>query len=84
MPATGGRWQVSTKGGVQPQWRSDGEELYFIAPDKRLMAAEMKVAGSGLEVREPVALVQTRVTGLQGNPHGWQYFATPNGHASSS
>jgi predicted lipoprotein with Yx(FWY)xxD motif len=24
-----GKWQVSTKGGYQPQWSHDGKELYY-------------------------------------------------------
>ena len=33
-----GQWQLSTAGGTQPRWRSDGRELYFVAPDGFLMA----------------------------------------------
>jgi Tol biopolymer transport system component len=29
---------ISTAGGVQPRWRPDGKELFYIAPDNRLMA----------------------------------------------
>ena len=35
----GGQWQVSTSGGISPRWRADGKELYYIAPDGKLMAA---------------------------------------------
>jgi Tol biopolymer transport system component len=30
FPATGGKWQVSTTGGLEPQWRADGKELFPI------------------------------------------------------
>src|SRR6266487_1754115 len=36
FPAPAGKWQVSTGGGIQPRWRADGKELYFIAPDEKL------------------------------------------------
>ena len=39
FPAPGGKWQISTMGGSQVRWRSDGRELYYLAPDGRLMAA---------------------------------------------
>ena len=26
--ANGGKWQISAEGGVEPQWRRDGRELY--------------------------------------------------------
>lgn len=79
LPATGARWQISRSGGLQPQWRGDGSELYFIAPDKKLMAAEIKVEGSGLIPGEPAALVETRITGLQQLPHGCQYCVGTDG-----
>jgi dipeptidyl aminopeptidase/acylaminoacyl peptidase len=40
--ASGGRWQVSVNGGSQPRWRRDGSELFYVAPDLRLMAVEVK------------------------------------------
>ncbi len=33
FPDVGGKWPVSTAGGVTPRWRADGKELYFLAPD---------------------------------------------------
>ena len=32
-----GRWQVSTKGGTQPLWARNGQELFYVAPDGTLM-----------------------------------------------
>ena len=61
FPNPSGKWQVSTDGGIQPRWRADGKELYFIAPDLKMMAAPIQVSGSSLEVGSPVALFQTRV-----------------------
>ena len=31
FPAGGGKWQVSTGGGVEPRWRHDGKELFYLA-----------------------------------------------------
>jgi len=44
FPDTGGRWQVSVDGGFEPRWRADGRELFFIGPDRRLMAAPVQPA----------------------------------------
>lgn len=33
---TSGQWMISTNGGVQPRWSSDGKELFYIAGDSRL------------------------------------------------
>jgi Tol biopolymer transport system component len=58
-----GEWQVSTSGGVYPRWRSDGKELYYIAPDGKLMAAPITVKGETLDPGTPAALFQTRILG---------------------
>jgi Tol biopolymer transport system component len=59
----GGQWQVSTSGGVDPRWRADGKELYYIAPDGKLMATPIAVSGTTIEPGTPVALFQTRIVG---------------------
>jgi Tol biopolymer transport system component/predicted Ser/Thr protein kinase len=50
FPERGGKWQVSAAGGTQPRWARDGKELYFLAPDRRLMAVAV-AASDGFEVR---------------------------------
>jgi eukaryotic-like serine/threonine-protein kinase len=32
FPQAGSKWQISTEGGVQPQWRPDGKELFYLSP----------------------------------------------------
>jgi Tol biopolymer transport system component len=61
FPNRSGKWQVSTNGGMQPRWRRDGREIYFIAPDLKMMAAAVRTSGASLETDTPVALFQTRV-----------------------
>ena len=46
FPESGGKWQISTSGGVQPAWRADGKELYYLAADGKLMAVPVKTATS--------------------------------------
>ena len=41
MPPSGARYQISNDGGSEPQWRQDGKEIFFISPDKQLMAAQI-------------------------------------------
>ena len=62
-PRAAGQWQVSTAGGVFPRWRPDGKELYYIAPDGKLMAAPIAVNGAALEPGMPLALFATRIYG---------------------
>lgn len=37
--AGGGRWQVSSDGGLQPHWSVDGKELYYRNGDKMMVAS---------------------------------------------
>jgi hypothetical protein len=36
--ASGGKWQISATGGVEPKWRRDGRELYYLGTDGKLMS----------------------------------------------
>jgi Tol biopolymer transport system component len=50
--------QVSQFGGNQPRWRADGKELYFIAPDGKMMAASIIDEGSSLSLGTALPLFQ--------------------------
>ena len=56
FPATGPKWQVSAAGGFQAAWRGDGRELFYVAPDGRLMAVPVAPSSSGLAFGVPRAL----------------------------
>jgi dipeptidyl aminopeptidase/acylaminoacyl peptidase len=62
FPGAAGKWQVSTRGGAQPRWRRDGKELFYLAPDGKLMAAEVKAADTVFETGSPRALFNTGIT----------------------
>jgi Tol biopolymer transport system component len=64
FPGPGSRWQVSQNGGVEPRWSRDGRELFFFAPDNRLMAARVNADGSSFEVGAIQPLFQTRSMGF--------------------
>ena len=61
FPGPGGKRLISTKqagvgqGGV-PVWRPDGREIFYIAPDRSLMAVEVTVKGTSLEAGLPRVL----------------------------
>ena len=56
---------MSTGGGIYPNWRRDGHELelFYVAPDTRLMAVPMRVApdARALDAGAPVALFPTQL-----------------------
>jgi dipeptidyl aminopeptidase/acylaminoacyl peptidase len=58
-----GKWQISTAGGDKPRWRRDGKEMYYIAPDAKMMAVPVK-SGPMFEPGIAVPLFETRVAGF--------------------
>jgi serine/threonine protein kinase/Tol biopolymer transport system component len=62
FPTSGGKWQVSTAGGAQPQWRGDGKELFYLTPDRKLMAVEVNGAGSAFTAGIPKVLFELNVS----------------------
>jgi hypothetical protein len=56
FPGPGGKRQIPTGGGQRTRWRRDGREIFYIAPDNRLMAVDIAPKGDTLETGEPRAL----------------------------
>jgi Tol biopolymer transport system component len=86
FPESGDKWQVSTAGGTQPRWRQDGRELFYVAPDNRLMAVPIRVASDAhsVDVGAPVALFPTRLAnganiGAAGSSARAQYAVASDG-----
>ncbi len=63
-PGGDGMWRVSTNGGAQPQWRRDGKELFYLAADGKLMAADVRVSASGFATDPARPLFDTGIKGL--------------------
>jgi Tol biopolymer transport system component len=75
FPPTGIKRQISTTGGVQPRWRNDGRELFYIAEDGKLMAVPVKT-GATFEFGSPSGLFEPPVP--QG-PDGQGYEVSLDG-----
>ena len=56
--STGGSVLVSRGGGTAPRWRGDGRELFYLAPDGKMMAVEV-TAGQEFQAGTPTPLFQT-------------------------
>ena len=63
--APGGAWLISTAGGSDPRWRNDGLELYYLSPDRALMAVSV-APGGHFEASGPKVLFQARTSGPLG------------------
>jgi Tol biopolymer transport system component len=73
------KWQISNQGGVLPQWRRDGRELFYIAPDGTLTA--VAVDPEATEFGAPQMMF---ATGLRLNPYSiWmnQYGVANDGRS---
>ena len=56
-------WHVSIAGGIEPRWRRDGRELYYLAGNK-LMAVPVKSGVNSFEMGTPQTLFDVRVDSL--------------------
>jgi Tol biopolymer transport system component len=75
FPQSGGKWLVSSGGGAQPHWRGDGKELFYIAPDRTLIAVDVN-AGATFETGAPKPLFGTQVNAYNA-PN--RYVVAPDG-----
>jgi DNA-binding winged helix-turn-helix (wHTH) protein/Tol biopolymer transport system component len=75
FPSTGEHWPVSSGGAVQPVWRQDGHELYYLGLDGTLYGVEMQPGDP------PKFLTRSRLfqTGLQPSDRAEQYAASADG-----
>jgi eukaryotic-like serine/threonine-protein kinase len=58
FPASGGKWPISTNGGQNPVWAPKGNEIFFIAPDGKLMSVDVG-SGNAFDPGKPKALFDT-------------------------
>jgi eukaryotic-like serine/threonine-protein kinase len=71
---------VSTGGGLQPRWRPDGRELFYVAPDGKLMAVAIDVAnGKTLKPGAPTALFVTRISSTRTGGSRHEYVISNDG-----
>jgi eukaryotic-like serine/threonine-protein kinase len=82
FPALGVKVPISTGGGSQPQWRSDGRELYYYTPDRQLMAVDVSGEGSTFKVGVTRSLFEMNVRAVgidRGFPGIGYYTAARDG-----
>jgi dipeptidyl aminopeptidase/acylaminoacyl peptidase len=77
FPAGTVKVQISTAGGGQPQWRRDGKELFYMAPDNTIMSVEIRSAANRVEASKPQSLFTANVD--QNKSIRNQYAAAPDG-----
>jgi eukaryotic-like serine/threonine-protein kinase len=58
-PPSGSESKISANGGIQPKWRRDGKEIYYLALDGTIMAVAIRASPS-FKAGVPVALFDSR------------------------
>jgi Tol biopolymer transport system component len=53
FPGPGGKWQISTNGGMTPRWSSNGKELFYHTLDNKLMVAEYTASDDSFNAGGP-------------------------------
>ena len=53
FPGPGGKWQISAAGGAYPTWSRARHELFYTAPDNRIMVAPYTVEGDSFKADKP-------------------------------
>jgi dipeptidyl aminopeptidase/acylaminoacyl peptidase len=71
------RVQVSSGGGSEPQWRDDGQELFFLRADRMMMTVSVSLRPQ-FKAAEPAPLFQTRVP-IAANPYRGHYDVSADG-----
>jgi Tol biopolymer transport system component/predicted Ser/Thr protein kinase len=77
FPDKGGKWQISSNGGVYPVFSRNGRELFFRTEDNRIMVAAYTGKGDSFAVDKPRVWSEKRIadTGLG----GINYDVAPDG-----
>jgi eukaryotic-like serine/threonine-protein kinase len=58
----GGRWQISTSGASDMNWRRDGRELYYETLDGHVMAVDIEASAQGIRAGTPHELFSANIS----------------------
>ena len=73
----GAKWQITAQGGVEPKWRRDGRELYYLGLDGKLMGVPVKPDRT---FGTPAVLFQTPLAVVRNQaPRDRRYDVAPDG-----
>jgi Tol biopolymer transport system component/tRNA A-37 threonylcarbamoyl transferase component Bud32 len=80
FPEARARTQISTAGGTQVRWSVSGNEIFYVAPDGKMMTVSMTLGGASPGVKPPTPLFQTRLaTGINVLGNKPQYAVARDG-----
>jgi Tol biopolymer transport system component len=73
------RWPISTGGGIEPSWRGDGRELFYLSLDGKLISVPLTTPGAALDIGEPIALFDTHIGAESRGPYRQHYQPAADG-----
>jgi hypothetical protein len=78
FPAAIGQTQISIAGGMQPEWRRDGKELFYVSTDGKLTAVAVTTDGATFSAGTPHALFEVEIPEAN-PPYPTDYAVTADG-----
>jgi len=81
FPIAGHRQQVSVGGGMQPRWKRNGSELFYLTPDQMLMTVPVTTGPDRFDFGTATRLFRTRLVPTGSQIDGWaaMYDVTADG-----
>ena len=64
FPIAGRKQVISTSGGIEPRWRRDGRELFYLATDRNLMSVPISTEADAIKSGRPQPLFRAPVPNL--------------------
>ncbi len=71
FPGPGGKWQISTGGGLLPKWSHNGKELFYRTEDNRIMVATYTSSGESFRPDKPRPWSVGQLTGTHMNAYNF-------------
>ncbi len=78
FPVARGKYQVSSGGGEQPRWSADGKEIFFLSPDGKVVAVQVKT-GASFDAGPLVPLFQASAREIAANSEQIMYDVDQTG-----
>jgi hypothetical protein len=75
FPEPRAKFPISTAWGQYPEWGAGGRELFYVAPDNKLMAADITITADSVHPSVPRALFTLPII-----DNGWSPYDTIDGH----
>ena len=79
FPQAKEKWSVSVNGGLGPEWSANGRELFFVAPDGKLMVVPVPTTSETFTYDAASALFQTRIVNTSIPINGAEFAVSADG-----